>query len=90
MKALGIVRRIDDLGRITIPMEIRRAHGWEPRTPIEMFATDKGLVLREYGAEQKKLAVIEGLKSLADMVDDDTALAIISDIMEYVKGETKS
>jgi AbrB family looped-hinge helix DNA binding protein len=90
MKALGIVRRIDDLGRITIPMEVRRVHGWEPGTPIEMFATDKGLVLREYGAEQKKLAVIEGLKSLADMVDDDTALAIIGDIMEYVKGETKS
>ncbi|MED4916752.1 AbrB/MazE/SpoVT family DNA-binding domain-containing protein [Geobacillus thermodenitrificans] len=90
MKALGIVRRIDDLGRITIPMEVRRVHGWGTGTPIEMFATDKGLVLREYGAEQKKLAVIEGLKSLADMVDDDTALAIIGDIMEYVKGEMKS
>jgi len=90
MKALGIVRRIDHLGRITIPMEVRRVHGWDTGTPIEMFATDKGLVLREYGAEQKKLAVIEGLKSLADMVDDDTALAIIDDIMEYVKGEAKS
>jgi AbrB family transcriptional regulator (stage V sporulation protein T) len=90
MKALGIVRKIDHLGRITIPMEVRRIHGWESGTPIEMFATDKGLLLREYGAEQKKLAVIEGLKSLADMVDDDTALAIIGDIMEYVKGETKS
>lgn len=89
MKALGIVRKIDDLGRITIPMEVRRVHGWETGTPIEMFATNKGLVLREYGAEQKKLAVIEGLKSLADMVDDDTALAIIDDIMEYVKGEGK-
>lgn len=90
MKPLGIVRRIDQLGRIVIPAEVRRVHGWEPGTPIEMFATDKGLLLREYGAEQKKLAVIEGLKSLADMVDDDTALAIIDDIMEYVKGETKS
>jgi bifunctional DNA-binding transcriptional regulator/antitoxin component of YhaV-PrlF toxin-antitoxin module len=90
MKALGIVRRIDHLGRITIPMEVRRVHGWETGTPIEMFATDKGLVLREYGAEQKKLAAIEGLKALADMVDDDTALAIIGDIMEYVKGEAKS
>jgi AbrB family transcriptional regulator (stage V sporulation protein T) len=90
MKALGIVRRIDDLGRITIPMEVRRVHGWEPGTPIEMFATEKGLVLREYGAEQKKLAVIEGLKYLADTVTDETALTIIDDIMEYVKGEGKS
>ncbi|NNV08206.1 AbrB family transcriptional regulator [Geobacillus sp. MMMUD3] len=90
MKPLGIVRKLDHLGRIVIPMEVRRVHGWGQGTPIEMFATDKGLLLREYGAEQKKLAVIEGLKSLADMVDDDTALAIIDDIMEYVKGEVKS
>jgi AbrB family transcriptional regulator, stage V sporulation protein T len=90
MKPLGIVRRIDQLGRIVIPMEIRRVHGWEIGTPIEMFATDKGLVLREYGAEQKKLAIIEELKYLADTVKDETALAMIEDIMEYVKGETKS
>jgi bifunctional DNA-binding transcriptional regulator/antitoxin component of YhaV-PrlF toxin-antitoxin module len=90
MKPLGIVRRIDHLGRITIPMEIRRVHGWETGTPIEMFATEKGLVLREYGAQQKKLAVIEGLKYLADTVTDETALAIIDDIMEYVKKEATS
>ncbi|ABI36850.1 putative AbrB-like transcriptional regulator [Geobacillus virus E2] len=90
MKPLGIVRRIDHLGRITIPMEVRRVHGWDTGTPIEMFATDKGLVLREYGAEQKKLAIIEELKYLADTVTDETALAMIEDIMEYVKGETKS
>lgn len=86
MKALGIVRRIDHLGRITIPMEVRRVHGWETGTPIEMFATDKGLVLREYGAEQKKLAIIEELKYLADTVTDETALAMIDDIVAYVKG----
>jgi AbrB family transcriptional regulator, stage V sporulation protein T len=90
MKPLGIVRKIDHLGRITIPMEVRRIHGWEQGTPIEMFATEKGLVLREYGAEQKKLAIIEELKYLADTVTDETALAMIEDIMEYVKGEAKS
>jgi AbrB family transcriptional regulator, stage V sporulation protein T len=90
MKPLGIVRRIDDLGRITILMEVRRLHGWETGTPIEMFATDKGLVLREYGAEQKKLAIIEELKYLANTITDETALAMIEDIMEYVKREVKS
>lgn len=89
MKPLGIVRRIDQLGRIVIPMEVRRVHGWDTGTPIEMFATDKGLVLREYGAEQKKLAIIEELKYLADTVTDETALAMIEDIMKYVKGEGK-
>jgi AbrB family transcriptional regulator, stage V sporulation protein T len=85
MKPLGIVRRIDHLGRVTIPMEVRRIHGWEPGTPIEMFATDKGLVLREYGEEQKRMAVIAGLESLSYMVKDETGLAIIKDIMDYMK-----
>jgi AbrB family transcriptional regulator, stage V sporulation protein T len=93
MKALGIVRRIDDLGRITIPMEVRRVHGWEPGTPIEMFATDNGLVLREYGAEQKKLAILEELEYLKNVIEasgDETALTMLSDITDYVKGDGKS
>jgi AbrB family transcriptional regulator, stage V sporulation protein T len=85
MKVLGIVRKIDHLGRIVIPMEVRRVHGWEPGTPLEMFATDKGLVLREYGEEQKRMAVIAGLQSLTDMVEDETALSIIQDILDYMK-----
>jgi AbrB family transcriptional regulator, stage V sporulation protein T len=93
MKPLGIVRRIDRLGRIVIPMEVRRVHGWDTGTPIEMFATDKGLVLREYGAEQKKIAILEELAYLKNVIEasgDETARTMIDDIMEYVKGETKS
>jgi AbrB family transcriptional regulator, stage V sporulation protein T len=85
LKALGIVRKIDDLGRIVIPMEVRRVQGWEPGTPIEMFATDKGVVLQKYGAEEKRLAVIAGLESLSYMVKDETGLSIIKDIMDYMR-----
>lgn len=89
MKPLGIIRKLDHLGRVVIPKEIRRTYGWDKGTPLEIFTTDKGVVFREYGAEQKKLAVIEGLKSLADMVTDETALSIIDDVMEYVKKDVK-
>jgi len=85
MKAIGIVRKLDQLGRIVIPMEVRRARGWEEGTPIEMFSTEKGLVLQEYGAEQKRLAVVEELKTLSSMVDDESALSIINDVMRYVE-----
>ncbi|AEH46749.1 AbrB/MazE/SpoVT family DNA-binding domain-containing protein [Parageobacillus thermoglucosidasius] len=93
MKPLGIVRKIDQLGRIVIPMEVRRVHGWETGTPIEMFATEKGLVLREYGAEQKKLAILEELEYLKNVIEaigDETALTMLSDITDYVKGDGKS
>ena len=37
MKATGIVRRIDDLGRVVIPKEIRRVMGIKEGDPIEIF-----------------------------------------------------
>ncbi len=40
MKATGIVRRIDDLGRVVIPLEIRRQYGIVEGEPLKIF-TDK-------------------------------------------------
>lgn len=49
MKATGIVRRIDDLGRVVIPKEIRRTLRIRVGDPLEIF-TDKdgGVVFRKY------------------------------------------
>lgn len=49
MKATGIVRRIDDLGRIVIPKEIRRAKRIYEGDPFEIFFdTDHNIVLKKY------------------------------------------
>ena len=49
MKATGIVRRIDDLGRIVIPKEIRRAMRIYEGDPLEIFLdTDHNIVLKKY------------------------------------------
>jgi transcriptional pleiotropic regulator of transition state genes len=50
MKATGIVRRIDDLGRYVIPKEIRTTLKIPPGTPLEIFVADEGIVLRKYQA----------------------------------------
>ena len=49
MKATGVVRRIDDLGRIVIPKEIRRTMRIREGDPLEIF-TDKdgGVVFKKY------------------------------------------
>lgn len=44
MKATGIVRRIDDLGRIIIPKEIRRTLRIKEGDPLEIFTTNEGCV----------------------------------------------
>ena len=49
LKATGIVRRIDDLGRIVIPKEIRRAMRIYEGDPLEIFFdTDHNIVLKKY------------------------------------------
>ncbi|OPX04927.1 AbrB/MazE/SpoVT family DNA-binding domain-containing protein [Geobacillus sp. LEMMY01] len=88
MKPLGIVRKLDHLGRIVIPMEVRRIRGWETGTPIEMFATNEGVFLREYGVDQKRLAILEELEYLRHVVEtsgDKQAQTMIDDIVAYVK-----
>lgn len=41
MKSTGIVRRVDDLGRVVIPKEIRRRYKITEGTPLELFIDDK-------------------------------------------------
>lgn len=49
MKATGIVRRVDDLGRIVIPKEIRNSLRIPVLQPMEIFTGDNGeIILRKY------------------------------------------
>ena len=49
MKATGIVRRIDDLGRIVIPKEIRRTLRIRETDPLEIFTDKEGeIILKKY------------------------------------------
>ncbi len=49
MKATGIVRRIDDLGRIVIPKEIRRTIHIRASDPLDIFTDSEGqIILKKY------------------------------------------
>lgn len=49
MKATGIVKRIDDLGRVVIPKEIRRTLRIQEGDPLEIFLSDDGeCVFKKY------------------------------------------
>lgn len=48
MKSTGIVRRIDDLGRVVIPKEIRRRAGLREGDPMEIFVEDRKVIFEKY------------------------------------------
>lgn len=51
LKNTGIIRRVDDLGRIVIPMEIRRTMDIREADPMEIYVSDGGgIVLKKYNA----------------------------------------
>ena len=58
MKATGIVRRIDDLGRVVIPKEIRRTLNIREGDALEIYTTDDGVVFRKYAQPTETKAAI--------------------------------
>ena len=64
MKATGIVRRIDDLGRVVIPKEIRRTMRIREGEPLEIYTDRDGEVIFKKYSPVGELSVLAGWASL--------------------------
>ncbi len=47
MKATGIVRKVDELGRIVLPIEMRRTLGINVKDPVELYTEADSIILRK-------------------------------------------
>ena len=69
MKATGIVRRIDELGRIVIPKEIRRTCHLQEGDPMEIYLGEDGeIVLRKYDLEPEITSLRTAATQLAGTI----------------------
>jgi transcriptional pleiotropic regulator of transition state genes len=48
MKATGIVRKVDELGRVEIPKELRDTLGIGIKSPLEIFVDNENIILKRY------------------------------------------
>ena len=48
MKSTGIVRKVDELGRIVIPIELRRTMGIEEKDSLEIYIDEEKIILKKY------------------------------------------
>jgi AbrB family transcriptional regulator (stage V sporulation protein T) len=85
MKATGIVRRIDDLGRVVIPKEIRRTLRIREGDPLEIFVDRDGeVILKKYSpiselgdfAKEYAEALFDSLGNPVLICDRDTVIAM--------------
>lgn len=49
MKTTGIVRKVDELGRVVLPIELRRTLGINEKDPLEIYVEDEAIILRKPG-----------------------------------------
>jgi len=85
MKATGIVRRIDDLGRVVIPKEIRRTLRIREGDPLEIYTDREGeVILKKYSpindlgefAREYVETLYETLGTPAFVTDRDEVIAV--------------
>ena len=74
MKATGIVRRIDDLGRVVIPKEIRRTLSLREGTPLEIFTAREGEIILKKYSPMMELNAFAG--QYADAMAQSTGLLV--------------
>ncbi|MDT3700714.1 MAG: AbrB/MazE/SpoVT family DNA-binding domain-containing protein [Thermincola sp.] len=48
MKSTGIVRKVDELGRVVIPIELRRTLGIDEKDALEIYVDSEKIVLKKY------------------------------------------
>lgn len=89
MKATGIIRRVDDFGRIALPKEVRRKAKITEGTLIEIFIDPDGIVLKRYNTSEKLLSTVHVLASVLEEAAgnsvDDLEREKVSIIQEHIK-----
>ncbi len=76
MKAIGIVRKVDELGRIVLPMELRNTMDINEKDPIEIFVDVDTIILKKYApscifcGEAKNVAEYRGKNICTDCMNE--------------------
>ena len=71
-----IKRKIDELGRIVLPKELRKTLGIEPGTPIEIYTEDDMIILKKFEnrcvlcGSTEGVADVKGKKVCKDCIDE--------------------
>ncbi|PEB38574.1 AbrB/MazE/SpoVT family DNA-binding domain-containing protein [Bacillus pseudomycoides] len=90
MKSTGVTRKLDPLGRIVIPMELRRTLEIEEKTPLEIYVEGEKIILKKYEAHgtcaitgevsDKNISIANGKITLSP----EGAELLIKEVQQYL------
>lgn len=81
MKGVGIVRKVDHLGRVVLPKELRDHMNIKPNDGVEIFVTDESIVLQKYNPN---CIFCGGLKELLYFKGKIICQACLDETRKYV------
>jgi AbrB family transcriptional regulator (stage V sporulation protein T) len=89
MKATGIVRRIDDLGRVIIPKEIRRSLRIRDGDPLEIYVEDGAIIYKKYHPISSLSSFVGKFANVLDSLSSHSVLITDRDSVVAVSGVSK-
>lgn len=87
MKSTGITRKVDELGRVVIPKELRDNLEIKEKDPLEIFTEGGNIILRKYEpvSESKMRTQFELEKLLGELTTEEQK-RVIEDAIKLLKG----
>lgn len=85
MKSTGIVRKVDELGRVVIPIELRRGLGIEEKDPLEIYVNDDRIILKKHKPNLEIESVLEELKAMIPAENDDKRREILLRAIKLIR-----
>lgn len=89
MKSTGIIRRVDDLGRVVIPKEIRRNLSIYEGEPLEIYIVDNGVAFRKFEPNllQETKSLLERMEQFIPYSDPNRLeiMKTMSKAMDYLR-----
>lgn len=87
MKSIGIIRKVDDLGRIVIPKEIRKVFGINSLDDIEIYTDENLIILKKYSRlasdKEKIIDIIDNINKIQNI-----SVSVIVEIKDIITNET--
>lgn len=88
MKATGIVRKVDSLGRIVLPKEMRKIYDIDENEPLEIYNEDDKIIIQKY--RRLNPCVITGEVSPENVEICDGKITISPEGLDLLKKEIKN
>lgn len=88
MKSTGIVRKVDELGRVVLPKELRNVLEIEHRAPLEIYVDDDKIILKKYVPTERPLeimAAVKELKQLQSTLGNTDHKSVLSKAIELIE-----